>query len=793
MGRIYQTAIKIGATVARSLRTDTLAGAEALKKLGAEAKKLDATAKAAAKLDELGTAANAARTKFNEAAAAEKKLAEEAKSAGKPTDELKQKLTEAKSATRVAAQELKAAERATAKLGAGLRAAGVDTEKLADEQYRLASEAARSARALAAVEASEKARTRLFGKRKEEASLVDQLSARTGKLRDRAASLARDGMLAMGGAAAAAAVPLQRYTQFQRGMAEAATLVEDKAKLPELARRVRALSVEYGSPHVQTASALWTTLSAGIQDTAKATEVLTVAQRFAVGGSFEVKDATIGLASSVNAYKEANLTAADAADILFTASAIGQAAPEALAKTIGHVTPLASAAGVTFDQLAAGIGALTTVIPDTAEAVTGMRGILTATLDPSKEASKEAKRLGIEFSASALKAKGLSGFIRDLAKNEKFNAESASKLFGRVEAANAVMLLAKNGAATFNDALSQMERRGGAVDKAFGTMSATLDFQWKRAKAQADDVLITIGERLAPAANRALSRVSAYVTANGDKIQAWADKIGAWVDAKAIPAFEQFVPRVVALVSGVAAGVEKLAGWVGGWENFGKLLVALRFAPLIASIASVGSALARTTIALGGYILKLYAARAAQEALASSGGAAGGAAAAAGGGLLAAGRAKLAAAAGAIPLIGAKLTTGVGALAGSAGGAAAIGGGVLAAGGGGYLLGRGIDEALGISDWIGRFGNREKSAGTIEDLRMLTLERQYAAERAQIALPSLAPPRAGAAPSAPASMTFNFAGVMSREELDAQMARARAEALAEFDRREADRRRRGFQ
>ena len=87
---------------------------------------------------------------------------------------------------------------------------------------------------------------------------------------------------------------------------------------------------------------------------------------------------------------------------------------EDLAQNIGKVAPVATTLGVSLDELLAAGAALTTGGNTLSASFTSLSGIMNAVLRPSTKAITLSKELGIEFSVAALKAKGLTGFLRDL-------------------------------------------------------------------------------------------------------------------------------------------------------------------------------------------------------------------------------------------------------------------------------------------------------------------------------------------------------------------------------------------
>jgi len=167
MSRTYETAIKIGATIAKAFKADTYNAAAALTKLTDATKKLKDAEKAAASYKKLDDAVNRSRGRYNQASEALRKLEAAEKAAGGATKESTQWRKAGERAVAKAAHEMDRATKAAEKNGAALRAMGVDTSKLSSEQERLARTLAATERKQKSLASYEHARERLFGKRKE--------------------------------------------------------------------------------------------------------------------------------------------------------------------------------------------------------------------------------------------------------------------------------------------------------------------------------------------------------------------------------------------------------------------------------------------------------------------------------------------------------------------------------------------------------------------------------------------------------------------------------------------------
>jgi TP901 family phage tail tape measure protein len=290
-------------------------------------------------------------------------------------------------------------------------------------------------------------------------------------------------------------------SEFSAAIGEVSTLIDEATfSTADLERVSLGLAQTYGGTAKGQARALYQTISAGITDSAKATDLLRVANELAVGGVTDTKTAVDALTNVVNTYSATGAQARDVSDAFFVAIRAGKTTAAELATTIGRVAPTASSLGVSFSDLLASIASISGQGLNTAEAVTGMKAALANVIKPSSDAAKEAARLGIKFDATTLRAKGLAGFLGMITSSAKFNQNSLAELFGSVEAYNAVVALAANHSAVFTGILGQMGQRSGATQAAFDKMASTLDFQKKRLAALKESALIVIGQALEPIA-----------------------------------------------------------------------------------------------------------------------------------------------------------------------------------------------------------------------------------------------------------------------------------------------------
>lgn len=318
-------------------------------------------------------------------------------------------------------------------------------------------------------------------------------------------------VIAAGGAIIAGSV--KQFAAYEKSIAEVNTLLGESQNIDEYSESVRELSKQFGTNNVEQAKALYQVISAGASDATDATNILTAANKLAIGGVTDIQTAADGLTSVINAYGLESSEAGRVSDILFSTMKQGKTTIGELSGSLGKVAPLASQLGVGFDELTAALATITTNGVKTTEAVTQVKAALANVLKPSKEASELAAELGINFSASGLKAEGLAGFLDIVSEATGGSSEQLAKLFGSVEAVQAVMPLAGAQAEKFSQILDKNKNSAGSTEEAFGKMTATIDFNFKQLVSQASDLAVSFGSFLAPAINLAIDGMQGMLRA----------------------------------------------------------------------------------------------------------------------------------------------------------------------------------------------------------------------------------------------------------------------------------------
>ena len=234
---------------------------------------------------------------------------------------------------------------------------------------------------------------------------------------------------------------------------------------------------------------------------ADAISVLGSTSRLAVAGITDAATATDGVTTAMNSFgieaENAELIAAK----LFTAQKLGKTDVKKLSDFMGEAASTAHSFGVSFEELLAATVAATSAGIKTDQAFTSLNAILSNIAKPTKEASDEAERLGVEFNSTAIRTLGLTGFLEELTTAEGFNKESAEKLFGSTEALKVIYTLTGEQADKYKDtldALSDSQQLLQTFQKAYEDQSKSLKNQLTLLANNVDVLGIIIGGNLAP-------------------------------------------------------------------------------------------------------------------------------------------------------------------------------------------------------------------------------------------------------------------------------------------------------
>lgn len=379
------------------------------------------------------------------------------------------------------------------------------------------------------------------------------------------------GVLAVGAAFTTFAV--KSAADFDAAFRQITTLFD--ATDEDLAR-FKASILEYASGSSASLEEITNSLSAAIGsgvEYSKSLDLIATAEKLSVATRADLKGTTEVLVSTLNAYGLSTSAAGEVSDKLFQIIKDGKIEMTDLSASLANITPIAATAGVSLDEIGAGIATLTAAGVQPSTAIDALRSALSNIIKPSEQAKKLTNELGIEFDANALKSKGLAGVLDDVQTATGGSADKMAILFGDVQGLSAVMTLTGSQADAFAGSLGAMGKAAGAVDAAFAKMNGSVEQSSEKAVNALKALLVEIGTPLLDEFGGIATAIAKVFAAVADSVKDGAlSGLVEYIESLAgeiQEAFEQIATSLPAALakadlSGFTKGLDAVVGSVKG-------------------------------------------------------------------------------------------------------------------------------------------------------------------------------------------------------------------------------------
>ena len=302
------------------------------------------------------------------------------------------------------------------------------------------------------------------------------------------------------------ALATKKAIDFDNGMRKILSLLPNLSKdsLNVLRDDLLDFAKEAGKAPEEVVTAAYDALSAGVPED-NLFEFLEQASKGAVAGVTDMSAAVDGLTSVVNAYGQETLSFQNASDVIFSTIKIGKASYEELAGTLYNVIPTASAIGVKFEDIGAAIALMTSMGTPTAQAATQIRQALVELNKEGSTADNTFKEIsGKSFKEFIQEGGNLQEALQMMEESARANGKEVTSMFSSVEAGNAVLSLSGKNAKAFKETLEEMNKSAGATNEAFKAIDDGPARQFERIKAEAEALVIELGNNLLPVAEESL-------------------------------------------------------------------------------------------------------------------------------------------------------------------------------------------------------------------------------------------------------------------------------------------------
>ena len=261
-------------------------------------------------------------------------------------------------------------------------------------------------------------------------------------------------------------------------------------------------------------------MSSGIKDASKAMDVLTVSAKAATSGLGETQAVANVLTSALNAYAGTGLTAAYAADVLVAAVREGKAEASGFATAIGQIIPIGAQLGVSFDQVAGGMAAITLTGASASNAAVYLKGIFNSLLTASKQGETALNAMNSSYAElrDILAKRGLIALMQTLRDMQmKYGDEMVSEVLPNIRALTGFLSLAGKNFKYNSELMERVTNSAGSLGQAFAAVSDTIKVRYDSAISKARVSIISLGTDVA----RALIPILETLVNKLEQITSW--------------------------------------------------------------------------------------------------------------------------------------------------------------------------------------------------------------------------------------------------------------------------------
>lgn len=299
--------------------------------------------------------------------------------------------------------------------------------------------------------------------------------------------------------------------RYEEGMTKIATLTTaTTAEVNAMSDAMMRFGAETGVAPQKLQQAMFLLASSGLS-AGTAIEALHMSAQAGALGLGDVGTVADAVSSAINAYGEANLSARDATNALINAVKLGKMKPEELAGSLGRVIPVASAMGVSFQEVVADMASLTQIGMSSSIAATSLRATLMAIAKPTNDAAKAMALLGLSTTdvRESVASKGLLPTLQMLSEKVGGNTSEMVKMFPEARALAGILAWtganAKNSAKNFDE----LKKNADQLSKGMEYLAKQPGFQVKQAMAGFQTSLLKVGDTILPIAAKVAAGFSA--------------------------------------------------------------------------------------------------------------------------------------------------------------------------------------------------------------------------------------------------------------------------------------------
>jgi len=248
---------------------------------------------------------------------------------------------------------------------------------------------------------------------------------------------------------------VQEAANFQVRISEIRTVAQaNQQSFDAWSDSVRRLSDAFGSPLLDVAAGAYETLSNQvIKSKSQFDSFSQEVQRFSVATVSSTADSVNLLSSAMTSFGINTEESARVAAVFFKTIELGRVKANEMADTFGRMGPLASAVGISFEEVNAAIDTLTIRGTRFNDAATLINNVVLQLLKPSGEMKELLQEWGVTTGEAAIATFGFGGVLQKLEVESKKGTSRLAELFNEMRALRGIISLSGEAFDDFNTSL----------------------------------------------------------------------------------------------------------------------------------------------------------------------------------------------------------------------------------------------------------------------------------------------------------------------------------------------------
>ncbi len=302
------------------------------------------------------------------------------------------------------------------------------------------------------------------------------------------------------------------------GLREVGTLMGGLTdnQMKAMTKELESLAASSGQAIDKLVKAKYDIISAGFVDAAESAEILRAATDLAIGGVADVALTADLLTTTINAYGDAALSAAETSNKLFTIVRLGKTTISELGGSMGRLLSIAGQIGIDIDEVGAALATLTASGQGTREAVTAVRGAMVQMIKPTEELESILVKMGVASFDALLATEGFEGALKKIKEQADKSGRKMTDLFSSIEAMQAVLPLTGTAAGDFATKLEEMKDGTEDLSTAVAVMTESFKQDMRKLRQNVNNILRAIGRGLITIIQPGVQKANELLASLGD-------------------------------------------------------------------------------------------------------------------------------------------------------------------------------------------------------------------------------------------------------------------------------------